>query len=192
MDHSLHALWGGWHPRPSDQHTDVQRAQLGDWLTNAEEGCEHNALPPPVRHPEETACEGGLPRRCQGDEAVEVARDQRLDGCGEDEEKRAEEDVADHVAGGPEWILLQKMLGNGVMDLLQCDRGRNEGTGEPKPRVSICHARTHEDRGVVTMGRGPPGVCRRDGRLREASPRHTSGDVRGVVALTVPRTRDRS
>ncbi len=33
------------------------------------------------------------------------------------------------------------MLGNGVMDLLQCDRGRNEGTGEPKPRVSICHER---------------------------------------------------
>lgn len=46
------------------------------------------------------------------------------------------------------------------MDLLQCDRGRNEGTGEPKPRVSICHDRRRRPRVGVNMRRDSQGVCR--------------------------------
>ena len=74
------------HPRWSDQHLGAQRARLGDWLTNAEEGCEYDALPPPIRQPEEAAGEGGLPGRRQGDEACEVAGDEGLDRCAEGEE----------------------------------------------------------------------------------------------------------
>ncbi len=73
------------HPRPNDQHTGAQRAQVGDSLTNAEEGCEHDALPPPVREPEEATGEGGLPGRRQGDEAGEMARDEGLDRCAKGE-----------------------------------------------------------------------------------------------------------
>lgn len=94
-----------------------------DSLTDAEEGSEGDALPPPVREPEESSGSRGMPGRRQGDEAQEVAREQGFDGGAEGENKRTEEDVAEDVSGGPERVLLEELLGNGVVDLLECDRG---------------------------------------------------------------------
>ncbi len=104
-------------------------------LTDAEEGSECDALPPPVREPEECPGERGVPGRGQGDEAQEVAREQGFDGGAEGEDKRAEEDVAEDVSGGPERVFLEKLPGNGVVDLLECDRGGHVRPGEPISRV---------------------------------------------------------
>ena len=92
-------------------------------------------MPPPVREPEEGPGERGMPGRRQGDEAQEVAREQGFDGGAEREYKRAKEDVAEDVSGGPERVLLEKMLGNGVVDLLERDRGGHVRPGEPISRV---------------------------------------------------------
>ena len=170
------------HGRQHGQRLDMHYPGLLDCLTNAEEGREGNALPPPVRQPQEAPGERGLPRRRQGHEAQEVGRDQGLDRCAEGEEKRAKEDVPDHVAGGPEWIFSQKMPGNSIMDLLQRNRGRNEGAGEPIPRVSI----------VICQGPTAVGSCHMSGRTTRRRHRAASRGARSMVALTAPRTQDRS
>lgn len=130
--------------RANCQTHDVRCGEMLDRLTDAEEGGEGNALPPPVREPQEAPGERGLPDRHQGDEAKEVARDHGFDRCAEREEKRAEEDVAEHVSGGPECVLLKKMFGNGIVDLLERERGRDERPGEPIPRVMSAPQTHHQ------------------------------------------------
>ena len=158
-----------------------------DRLTDAEEGGKGNALPPPVREPQEAPGEGNVPGRGEGDEAKEVAREDGFDRCAEGKEKRAEEDVAEDVTGGPEWVLLENVFGNGIVDLLERDRGRDVRPGEPISRVVSCQhrARIIED---TEGGRSPVGERPR----RDRSTAERGGPARSVRVLTAPRTRARS
>ena len=156
-------------------------------LTDAEEGRERNPLPPPVRQPHQGTRKRGLPCRRQGDEAQELTRDQGFDRCAEGKEKRAEEDVAEDVTGGPEWVLLENVFGNGIVDLLERNRGRDVRPGEPISRVVSCQhrARIIED---TEGGRSPVGERPR----RDRSTAERGGPARSVRVLTAPRTRARS
>lgn len=135
-----------WGSHTDDQHP-TRGGAPGTARTDAEERGEGDALPPPVHEPERGAGEGGLPRGGQGDIAPEGGGDERLDRGAEAEEEDAEEDVAEYVAGGPEWVLLKKVLGNRVVELLESDRRRHEWTREPGVRLSMCtvHVSYHGD-----------------------------------------------